>query len=605
MLTPKKIGRFDIIRQLGQGGMGSIWLGCDPGLNREAAIKIMHDASSSSEDLKRFQREAQAAAKLNHPGIVTVYEMGQEQGRFFLAMELIKGKSFSKLIRSDKVPDKTAILHNLSLFRQVLEAVAYAHENGVVHRDLKPDNIMVTDGGRIKVLDFGLAFMSGQHNLTRTGGESMGTPAYMAPEQIQDFAHTDQRADIYSLGVILHELVTGKCPFTAPKTISLIYKVIKEEPLQPSQINPIIGGKLDALVLRMLRKNPKERFQSVNELLPVYDEACTELNRGMSAVKRAGLPQAAAVKSAGSGKSPLTAVTALPAGRNNNAAETCPSCGWQNRTGYKFCNKCGSPNVYRCPSCGSGTNSQGDIFCNECGFKLGVSAISADKSAASPSAQSGAGVPSGTYQLSASAVPPVPPKSSTPSLRDVYANKLVGDCFEFGRYPQGAYAEVMPITWRVLRRDSDSLLVVAEKCLDCKPYHEKFTKITWADCSLRHWLNADFYNRAFNEQERALILQTYVINNAGPDTDDHVFLLSINEANRFFADDAARQAVPTDFTVERGVYASVGWTWWWLRSRGWIGSYAAYVSSGGGVDVNGLGVDYGCGAVRPAFKIAL
>ncbi|MDO5295780.1 MAG: DUF6273 domain-containing protein [bacterium] len=214
-------------------------------------------------------------------------------------------------------------------------------------------------------------------------------------------------------------------------------------------------------------------------------------------------------------------------------------------------------------------------------------------------------------------------------LRKIYADKRVGEHFEFGRYPQGADGEIKPIlwrvlqrvihpvswrtTWRMLKREKEYLLILAEQGLDSKPYHEKFCGITWAECSLRRWLNAAFYNRAFNDQERALILQTYVINNAGPDTADHVFLLSINDAKRLFADDAARQAVPTDFALEKGARTSADFNignigcccWWWLRSRGIYDDLAADVGTDGGVYEAGSDVNDDFGCVRPALRIAL
>ncbi len=190
------------------------------------------------------------------------------------------------------------------------------------------------------------------------------------------------------------------------------------------------------------------------------------------------------------------------------------------------------------------------------------------------------------------------------TLRDIYANKRVGECFDFGRYPQGANSEVKPITWRVLERNADNLLVIAEQGLDCEPYNTDFVSIDWADCTLRRWLNSEFYNKAFNEQERKCIVQTSIVNDAGPKTDDRVFLLSVDEAERLFANDE-RCAYPTEYAVENGVFTYNNGCPWWLRSRGnYGGDFAAYVFTDGGVCGNG-GVNIDSRAVRPAFKIAL
>ncbi len=186
-------------------------------------------------------------------------------------------------------------------------------------------------------------------------------------------------------------------------------------------------------------------------------------------------------------------------------------------------------------------------------------------------------------------------------------DKQVGELFDFGRYPQGANGEIEPITWRVLQREADYLLAIAEKGLDCKQYNEKWCDITWADCTLRRWLNSEFYNEAFNEQERKCILKTSIVNNAGPDTEDYIFLLSVDEAKSLFADDGVRRAKPTEYTVKNGVHTSNnGCCVWWLRTRGGRDDYAAFEGSDGrGIGVYGIGVHDVCNAVRPAFIIAL
>ncbi len=195
--------------------------------------------------------------------------------------------------------------------------------------------------------------------------------------------------------------------------------------------------------------------------------------------------------------------------------------------------------------------------------------------------------------------------SSALSLHDAYANKRVGECFEFGRYPQGANGEIEPITWRVLQREADHLLVIAEKGLDCKRYNDKYCNVTWADCTLRHWLNSEFYDKAFNEQERNCILQTSIVNNVGPKTGDRISLLSVDEAECLFASENARRAEPTKYAAKNGVYTNEGYCWWWLRSRGNYDSHAANVCTNGGVNDDGNYVNDVDRAVRPAFKIAL
>ncbi len=210
---------------------------------------------------------------------------------------------------------------------------------------------------------------------------------------------------------------------------------------------------------------------------------------------------------------------------------------------------------------------------------------------------------------------PVAPVPSSPSLRNIYANKRVGECFDFGRYPQGANGEVKPITWQVLQCNADHMLVVAEQGLDCKPYNKPYNEAssvfamlfgcTWANCTLRRWLNSEFYDKAFNEQERKCILQTSIVNNAGPKTEDRIFLLSVDEARILLSNDNARRTKPTGYASKNGAYTNNSYCWWWLRSRGSLGDGAAYVGTDGGVWGLGDDVDIGRNAVRPALKLAL
>ncbi len=196
--------------------------------------------------------------------------------------------------------------------------------------------------------------------------------------------------------------------------------------------------------------------------------------------------------------------------------------------------------------------------------------------------------------------------SSASPLCTIYASKQVGECFDFGRYPQGPNGEIKPIIWRVLQRNADHLLVIAEQILDCKRYNEELCEVTWEACTLRRWLNSAFISQAFNEQERECILQTSIVNNAEPNTEDRIFLLSFAEAESLFANDELRRAKPTESAIKNGVWTyENGCCWWWLRSRGFNGYYASYVGADGFVNVDGIDVAHDDHAVRPAFKIAL
>ncbi len=196
--------------------------------------------------------------------------------------------------------------------------------------------------------------------------------------------------------------------------------------------------------------------------------------------------------------------------------------------------------------------------------------------------------------------------SFTSPLRNIYADKQVGELFDFGRYPHGANGDIEPITWRVLQRNADYLLVIAEQGLDCKPYNKEYYDITWETCTLRHWLNSEFYDKAFNEQERKCILKTSIVNNSGPKTKDYIFLLSLDEAKSLFANDNARRAKPTEYAIKNNAYISEnGCCYWWLRSRGFLDNDAVSANTDG--DITGYGshvFNYDI-AVRPALKLAL
>ena len=220
---------------------------------------------------------------------------------------------------------------------------------------------------------------------------------------------------------------------------------------------------------------------------------------------------------------------------------------------------------------------------------------------------------------SATTVEEAPASTPTQAIAAVYASAQVGERFKFGCYPQGANGEVEPIVWRVLRRDSDGLLVIAEQGLDCKKYNEERAYITWADCTLRRWLNDEFFKEAFSSEEQSFIKTVNISNNAGPSTDDRIFLLSMDEARNLFANDRDRATKPTVYATKNGVYASgnderwKGNTWWWLRSRGDDGGYFAacvsidgYVNSSGGyVYVNCVPDSDGDVSVRPVCLLAI
>ncbi len=259
------VSHYRIEKELGKGGMGWVFQAQDIRLERAVALKLLSPTLwQDSQARERFLIEARASAALNHPNIATVYEVDEAEGLLFIAMELIDGQPLGKW-REAHPADLPALLR---VARQICDAVLHAHAHNVIHRDLKPDNIMVTTGEeRVKIMDFGLAkiLKSSREKLTHTGA-AMGTPAYMAPEQISG-GSTDYRTDIFALGVVLFELFTGTRPFSAPNQAALFYAIMHEPPRPVTELNPNLPAGLVALLEKMLIKAPEQRLQNLSELL--------------------------------------------------------------------------------------------------------------------------------------------------------------------------------------------------------------------------------------------------------------------------------------------------------------------------------------------------
>jgi len=259
-----KAGRYQIVSELGRGSMGVVYQAFDPVIGRTVAIKTMLTEGlgpAEFEEFKaRFQREAQAAGVLTHPNIVTVYDFGEDSGILFLAMEFLEGKSLQGLVEEQGIlPVETII----PMYEQVCSALDHAHIHKIVHRDIKPANIMILESGLVKVTDFGIAKMM-TVGMTQAG-QILGTPNYMSPEQVKG-RQVDGRADIFSLGVILYELVTGEKPFGGQNITTVIYKIINENPISPRELDATIPLGLSYVIQKALAKSPDERYQTCREL---------------------------------------------------------------------------------------------------------------------------------------------------------------------------------------------------------------------------------------------------------------------------------------------------------------------------------------------------
>ena len=254
----EQIGRYHIEGELGKGAMGLVYRATDPNIGRTVALKTMRldvHGIEAEEMLQRFRNEARSAGVLNHPNIVTIYDAGESDGLFYMAMEVIEGETLQQLLSRSRVLPVEQVL---SLCRQVGEGLDFAHERHVIHRDIKPANIMITTSGLVKIMDFGIAKAGG--GLTSTG-QVLGTPNYMSPEQVKG-KPLDGRTDLFSLGVVLYEMLTGEKPFGAQNVTTIIYKIVHEDPISPRELDVSIHPGLSAVVARALSKDPEMRYQS-------------------------------------------------------------------------------------------------------------------------------------------------------------------------------------------------------------------------------------------------------------------------------------------------------------------------------------------------------
>jgi eukaryotic-like serine/threonine-protein kinase len=303
-MVGKTVGKYRIIGLLGQGGMGTVYNAVDEILDRDVAIKVLNAELANAETIARFRTEAITLAKLNHPGIATIHELFQSDAELFMVMEYVRGETLDKLCeRLGTVPPNQAA----HLIDQILLALVHAHRAGIVHRDMKPANVMISDVGYVKIMDFGVASVRGAEASER---RMMGTPAYMPPEQVLG-EEVDGRADLYSVGVVLYRLLTGALPFTADDAMGMVEKQLLGTPAPLHVHRADLPGWCAPIVERAMAKSPADRFQTAEEFREALGKAA-----GIAATPHPAAPVIA--------PPPITAASAAPAHRRGEATIALP-----------------------------------------------------------------------------------------------------------------------------------------------------------------------------------------------------------------------------------------------------------------------------------------
>lgn len=365
------LGNYRILAPLGQGGMARVYKAHQENLDREVAIKVLPPWFAADRSfVERFNLEARLVARLSHPNIVTVHDADEQNGNLYIVMQLVDGGTLKN--RTDQLRGQRRVMdvsEAARIYSQLASALNYAHEEGIIHRDIKPVNVLMDRSGRPILSDFGIAkALAGNNEQLTRPGAGVGTPEYMSPEQCHGEA-VDARTDIYALGVMLFETLTGRTPFTGDNYPALAHSHIYEQPPRPSSLNPLIQPPVELVILTALQKSPQQRYQRASDMAAALEQAAIASKNGNLVPNNiyGSVPPPSHVTP------PILGgiESARPYGKMTVAI--CRSCQARNKPHMKFCTRCGSPLNY-CPACGN-QNPAPNRFCTRCGSTLVPAAV--------------------------------------------------------------------------------------------------------------------------------------------------------------------------------------------------------------------------------------
>lgn len=367
------LGNYRILSALGQGGMARVYKAYQENLDREVAIKVLPPWYANDRSfVERFKLEARLIARLTHPNIVTIHDTSEQNGHLYIVMQYIEGgtlkQRFDSLLAEGRVMNTEEVVR---IFAQIADALTYAHENGIIHRDIKPVNVLMDHANRPILSDFGIAKALASSHLQLTHpGAGVGTPEYMSPEQCQS-GPVDGRADIYALGVMLFEAQTGYTPFRGDSYPALAHSHIYQAPPRPASLNPNINPAIERIILKALMKNPQQRFQKASEMAEALKQVLTMRTAipGPGYMAAQAMPDFYGLPLPNPGYSPPTPPTPpTPAKGRQVVLYPCMRCRSLNKPQMRFCTHCGSP-LNQCQNCGE-RNPAGNRFCTKCGQPL-------------------------------------------------------------------------------------------------------------------------------------------------------------------------------------------------------------------------------------------